>query len=377
MAARCRHTAGWVDPLVRGAVRALHGLVLRAGWRLDDWLYPSWREASFEGPIFIVGHWRSGTTFLHRALVEDALETGVAMTFLEAHFPPVSLRRIATRIGKVPPLRSETCREWLRRIDDERFEQVDGLHRTRLREIAEDSHLLKAMFASTMRMESGPWTFDAPEFREVLRPETRPVDEQRRTLRAYRSCLQKNAFLADSDTPVIVGKNPEFSKRLPLVREVFPEAKFVYLPRNPLETIPSLLELVERIWEFSSDDHEMSAEHGTLLEPSHARHKLEDCIKLHRRIDRDLAEVADDDKYVVPFEEFIEEPAGQIEAMIEQFGVGEVAEGARERIAARSRRVREESRSERATPGDYGLEVEEIVEPLAEYFERWGFERRL
>ncbi|MFB6351422.1 MAG: sulfotransferase [Bradymonadaceae bacterium] len=376
-AARFRHEEGWLEPVVRGAVRTLQGLAVTAGWRLDNWLYPSWREATFDGPIFIIGHWRSGTTFVHRALVDDTLEAGVAMNFAETHAPPISLRRMVAAIGQLPPFSSDDFRDKLRRIDDERFEEVDGLHRTRLREIAEDSHLLKTMFASIMWMEGGPWTFEAPEFREVLRPETRSIEEQRRTLRAYRDVLRKNAWLADAETPVVVGKNPELSKRLPLVREVFPEAKFVYLPRNPLETIPSLLELIERIWEFTSNTHEMSSEHGTLLEPSHARHKFEDCITLHRRLDRDLEAVDEADKFVVPFEEFVADPADQIEAMVEQFGFGEVDSAARERIAARSERVQDESRSDRATPDDYGLDVEEIVKPLADYFDRWGFDREL
>ena len=59
--------------------RLLHLGSLQAAWWLDDLLMSRWKESSYKGPIFILGHQRSATTAVHRALHSSPQATGATM----------------------------------------------------------------------------------------------------------------------------------------------------------------------------------------------------------------------------------------------------------------------------------------------------------
>jgi hypothetical protein len=47
----------------------------------------------------------------------------------------------------------------------------------------------------------------------------------------------------------LVSKNPAFVAKMRDLSREFPDAKFIYLVRNPFETVPSLLKLISTMWE--------------------------------------------------------------------------------------------------------------------------------
>ena len=50
-------------------------LSLRAAYLLDNLFYPDHQDQEIKEPVFIVGNFRSGTTFLHRLLNKDDQST--------------------------------------------------------------------------------------------------------------------------------------------------------------------------------------------------------------------------------------------------------------------------------------------------------------
>ena len=62
------------------------------GWALDEALMPGWRNANMRGPLFILGHQRSGTTFLHRLLDRD-LTHARSLRFHEMLLPASTIQR--------------------------------------------------------------------------------------------------------------------------------------------------------------------------------------------------------------------------------------------------------------------------------------------
>src|SRR5690554_6776363 len=65
----------------------------QVGWTLDDLFELAWRDVRLKGPVFILGHQRSGTTLMHRLLIEDALDDAVGMTTAQFLLPSVSIRK--------------------------------------------------------------------------------------------------------------------------------------------------------------------------------------------------------------------------------------------------------------------------------------------
>ncbi len=76
-------------PVVYGIYRAFIGLTLI----LDRIFFPSFKKQKIEKPIFLIGHPRSGTTFLHRFILKNC--HGLSGNLLwEMIFPSITARKI-------------------------------------------------------------------------------------------------------------------------------------------------------------------------------------------------------------------------------------------------------------------------------------------
>lgn len=361
--ARLRREESAVGPVAEFALRGLHGAVNTAGWRLDDIVDPEWREASFTGPVFILGHQRSATTFLHRALVEDVLAEGAGLTLAEMLAPPLVLRRLGDAVAGLPaPLEAWVDRA-VERLESDLFGPIEPLHRTRFDAVEEDEFALMALFASGMCANDRPSTLKAKELDALRRPESRPARRQEQTLKGYRAILRKRAALDEAESPVMVAKNPAFSKRIGKLRELFPDARFVRVVRNPLQAIPSRLKLVDRIWRHR---------HGEGLAPDHARCLMRDSIDIYEGAEAGFGELPDRKTWEVRFDRFVDRPAHHLVRLVQKLDLGPVERDFERHVRERAGRHRDEGRS--AKLAEWDLAADEVVEPLADIFDRWGFE---
>src|SRR5690606_25242196 len=83
------------------AIAAFRG-VIRGGQRLDDVLYPEWRDQPIGEPVFIIGNPRSGTTMLHRLVSMDE-QTFAPLTMAHSFFPAVTIRRAISALAALDP----------------------------------------------------------------------------------------------------------------------------------------------------------------------------------------------------------------------------------------------------------------------------------
>ena len=67
-------------------------------------------------------------------------------------------------------------------------------------------------------------------------------------MRFYRDCVRRQLY-CHGGKRTLVSKNPAFVAKMRDLPVAFPAAKFIFLVRNPFETIPSLLKLMRTIWE--------------------------------------------------------------------------------------------------------------------------------
>jgi len=63
----------------------------------------------------------------------------------------------------------------------------------------------------------------------------------------YKECVRRQLYMNGGER-IHLSKNPTFCGRVESLLEVFPDARFVVLYRNPQETIPSLLKLMKFSW---------------------------------------------------------------------------------------------------------------------------------
>ncbi len=77
-----------------------------------------------------------------------------------------------------------------------------------------------------------------------------PRAERQRIMAFYKACIQRHLYATGGR--FYLAKNPLFSAKIESLLETFPDARVVYLVRNPLEAVPSTVSLFHYAWRLFS-----------------------------------------------------------------------------------------------------------------------------
>ncbi len=194
------------------------------------------RTTPHPSPVFILGHWRTGTTHLHHLLCQDP-QFGYVSTF-QAMAPGFCL----TGDGRIKRViaRSARKRHPTREIDnipldldapqEESFALANltpyaPLHLYTVPRRAAEIFEKYALFEGLDDRERTEWT------------------------RAYLTILRKATLRCDGKPLVL--KDPAHSARIPALLELFPDARFVHIRRDPYRVIASMRRTFRVVLEMS------------------------------------------------------------------------------------------------------------------------------
>ncbi len=180
-------------------------------------------------PLFILGHWRSGTTHLHYLLNQDP-QLITASTYQMSN--PTGFLR-AERWHK-PLLAPAAPRE---RPQDSVAFSLDTPQ--------EDEIGLAAMCPFTPYMG---WAFPRRElhYRRYLSFEDATAAERAAFLDCLDLLIRK---LASRDGSAVVLKSPGHTARIPMLLERWPDARFIVIHRHPYEVFRSSVHLYRTWWD--------------------------------------------------------------------------------------------------------------------------------
>ena len=182
-------------------------------------------RVTIEPPIFIVGHWRSGTTFLHELLTRDPALTAPSTyeCFCPGHFH-LSARLFTKLDYLIPGTRpmDEMKMSWHNPQEDE-FALLNMGLPSPYQELAFPNH----------RRQAAPF-LSLDEFTPRQRTRWRET---------FLTFLKSVTLYRMNETrgraPRLVLKSPPHTARLAVLSEMFPGAKFIHIVRNPAEVFPS------------------------------------------------------------------------------------------------------------------------------------------
>jgi omega-hydroxy-beta-dihydromenaquinone-9 sulfotransferase len=311
--------------LREAVLRAGIALLAEAGWRLDD------RAPLPDRVLLVVGHQRSGTTWLHRLL--SAQPGACALPLHGLLFPADAWQSLFRRVGWRPVLT---------RIEGRLFASLDPLHRIRFCEPEEDEFALWAIFRSPMNALDRPWPPGA----------TPEIDGDEAAHRFYAQVVARATRRSGAR---YVGKNPHFTHRIDAVRRELPGARFVQLVRHPAEAIASRLSLIRAIWRRRFPGF-------ADLEPHHVETIYRSSVRCYRggdgRADLDIA-----------YADLVDDAAGTVARIHRFFDLEPPGPGLRQAVAASTRPP--------GPPPDrletFGLARERLAADLAPIYSRWGF----
>lgn len=180
-------------------------------------------------PIFIIGHWRSGTSHLHNLMAHDPALGYVTM--FQAIAPELTLtgdRTLRPLMGRLTPAKRPMDNMALS-IDAPQEEEAA------LGSGSPYSFYHQWSFPRRARYYFDRWAL----FQDV------PERERAEWKRAYRTLLQK-ATLNMGGRRILL-KSPTNTARIRPLLELWPDAKFIHIYRNPYHVLPSIRRLYEKV----------------------------------------------------------------------------------------------------------------------------------
>lgn len=247
------------------------------------------RETNVPPPVFIIGHWRSGTTLLHNLLSLDPqfVTPSLYQTVFPGHFL-VSQRVLAPLTARFLPAK--------RPMDEI---PVTGWDMPQEDEIA----------ICLLSLISPYLMLAFPDHRAVYEPflDLREISPsvQKRWDETFVGFLKKVVLHENGRRPLL--KSPTHSYRIPLLLKLFPDAKFVHIVRNPYRVIMSSLHL--RRVTFSDN---------AFYRPSFAKIE-EDVFALYERcferLEEDLPILGSDQLHEVRLEDLEADIPGELSRM--------------------------------------------------------------
>ena len=276
---------------------------LKVGYLLDKLFFPTYQEQEVRAPIFIIGNYRSGTTFLHRLLLRD--ERLTCLKTWEMYFAPAVTYRKFFKV--LDPILGGPVRWIVERFNKDLAEH-SAIHETGMEKEEEDSkvffHLLSSynMFA----------LFPFPRFaKKYIYYDDRVSPEQKKNdMGYYRDVLRRHVFLSGGKQ--YLSKNPDFSPRVETLKEYFPDAKFINIVRTPAKVVPSTIKMWAHLWGLFGTPEETYPHKDVLIE--HVKHWYK---YPHQR----LRSLPSDRYAVIEFSEFVSNPEKIIFQLYSQFGL--------------------------------------------------------
>jgi hypothetical protein len=298
---------------------------------------------SDRGIVFIIGHWRSGTTLLHELLVLDD-----RMAF-PTTYECFAANHFLLTAGWLPKL------IWFllpaKRPMDDMAVSFDHPQEDEfaLISLGAPSPLLRMAFPN-----------DDPPYMEFL--DMDQVDE--RDLRTWKDRIRQFVVMQmyRKQKPLVL-KSPTHTGRIQILAEMFPQAKFIHITRNPFELFSS----TRRLWTALDEAQTFHRPHEKNLD-EYVFAALE---RMYHGFERQRPNLPADSICDLRYEDLIRQPVESLKYIYQRLGLGDF-----ERVRPMIEKSMEQRRG-------YKINRHSVPEPLraeierrwADYFESYGYSR--
>jgi omega-hydroxy-beta-dihydromenaquinone-9 sulfotransferase len=271
--------------------------VINSALAAIQWVFYSWRIRRTkieEDPIFIIGHWRSGTTLLHEYLVLDPRHTypSTYQCFAPSHF---------LLTGKVLPALLKFLLPDRRPMDN----MPAGWNHPQEDEFALCNLGAPSPYLGLIFPNRPPVFTEYLDFEGVPRP---AIERWKRKFLWFLKCLTLWR------PKRIVLKSPPHTARIKALLELFPKARFVHIVRDPYVVFPS----TKNLWKRLSRDQGLQVPNGNGMD----EYVFTTFNRMYDVFHRDQ-KLIDPSRYCeVRYEELVADPVGQMRTVYERLGLG-------------------------------------------------------
>ncbi len=348
-------TTAWIGALYT-AIRQV-----TVGFRaLDEVLYPEYRKQKIDRPVFVFANPRSGTTLAHRLISMDD-EVFTTVKLYQTIFPSVTATRTFQRLIEVAQTRVGNVLNGVYDFFNNPLEtRWTEVHHLSLDQPEEDVCTLL-------------WSLQSPAtgllfpFMDELQSQTwldrQNPDQRAAFMDSYENTLKRHVYQAGGKR--FLNKNVFFAPSVRSMYERFPDATFVYLIRNPIDSLPSFLNMFYQAWKAHSPGIRPDGEEIQALKQlgyEYYRYALE-CRR----------EIPKDQFIVVRYEDLVRDPKSTILGLYGRLGMP-VSEAFEARLDDAIKGHRDWESSRAVELDFFGVTEEEVCSELRDVFEEFGYE---
>lgn len=331
---------------------------------LDEIFFPSYRKIDIKRPLFIIGNYRSGSTFLHRLFSRDrALFT--SMRTVDIFFmPSITQKVILKSLSKVDLTFGGIFAKTVKKADDGSFGKV-RIHQVGLFQPEEDENILFHNWSTFFIVFLFPFLDDFEPF--LAFDEKMPEQRKTKIMAFYKRMIQRHLYLTRDQNLAFISKSPANSPKVQALMDTFPDARILYLARNPLDMVPSTVSWLSYAWGiFNQPDQTYIFQEHTL--------RLAKYWYLYPLsvIDADPS----DKTAVINYDELIANPEQQITSIFTQFGYNE-SPGFNKIIKKAIKETQSYTSSHKYSLEEMGFTADRIIAEFEDIFKRFNFERMI
>lgn len=253
------------------------------------------RESTVAPPVFIVGHWRSGTTMLHELMTcDERFNYPTTYQCFAPHHFLVSQWWAARLLWFLVPKQ--------RPMDN----MSAGMDLPQ-----EDEFALMNLGA--------PSPYCRMAYPNVPAKNQEYLDFDGVPTRALAEWSQKLTWFAKTLTlardGALVFKSPTHTGRIGHLAKLFPDAKFIHISRHPHSLFPSTM----RLWKALDSVQGLQTIRNTAEDEAQREEYVLSCLeRMYSTFDRQRQTLADNQFFQIRYEELIERPVDMMEAIYGQ-----------------------------------------------------------
>lgn len=325
---------------------------------IDELLFPAYRRMELKDPIFIISNPRSGTTYLHRLFCLDEERYTYTLMY-HTIFTSITLIKMIEAIRWLDKRIGRPLGGLRRLIDKYVFGGWEKIHPTGLTQSEEDEGMFIFPMISTAICLICPFM---QEFKYLTVPDRMSAYTRKRLQKFYESSFRRFAYATGRDR-YILSKNVNSIGRIKTVLEIMPNAKVVYLIRDPRKTVPSFVSMFRAPWSLHSPELEKTGpEHRALGQIA---------IDFYKYFEEVRPTLIQENLFVVPYTDLVKQPKKTVLSIYDHFKLPQSPDFL-ERLETETQKTRTYKSKHSYSLEEFGFTEEYLIEEIGPIMEKYG-----
>ncbi len=336
-------------------------LIVAFGRALDHLLYPGFRQQPLLRPVFIVAPPRSGTTLTQKLMSLDQ-EHFVHVKLYQTIFPSVLYQHCFAGVAWLDRHSGRSLSRVVGWVEKTFFGGWDEMHKLRLNEPEEDDGFFVYSFVTEAIYLLFP---HVDELWEAGFPDALPIEDRRKLMRYYRSCLQRHLY-ANGPDKTLLSKATQSSGAVESLQEAFPDARFITIIRHPYQSVASHVSVFYPVWRAHSPDIAKASP----ISKAYARL----AVRWYQHLFEFRLKVSPAHYYCMDYRDLTRDPQAAIENLYHHFGWS-LSDPFRARLQAATARQRVYRSAHQYTLEEFGLSKDWLQDELGPLLDHYSLAR--